>query len=155
MFYQSRSSLAVEDQESDAEIMILLDGWINYMRVLGELITVYDVSPVAITFFLTQKHRFDDISATQTFDEPISTFATEDAFAIHGLPDTIPWVVLMAKTSAAGEYFDFQVFETIPLHAGHDLTFDHGSETLGSTNNTGEFDIIMECKQIIAREKWN
>lgn len=154
LFLQGRLSLTAEDQESDQEIESLLDSWITHIRVLAELLTVWPTSPVMTLFFITQKHLFGQLDGVLSHELPTPTFATEDAIFIHGLHDQIPYAVLSPQGMLVNGYWEANISTKIPIHAGHHILIKWANETLGSANGSGEFDTLVELKQVISPKRW-
>ncbi len=155
LFYQAHNNLAVEDQESDMEIMCLLDGWITEQIFLFECMTAYSTNPGIFTVLVTQRHRFDTLESTLTHDAYINTFTTEDLVVVHGLPDSIPFPILSTNGIDNGGYLELRLITKVKVEAGHDIDLLWRHDTLGTTNTTGDFDVLAELKHIISPVRWN
>lgn len=155
LFYNAHDNIAAAGEVAEASLLVLLvDGWISKVRFFMDITATIPTVGIIMFFLVTTKTDFDEISGTQTMEQPFPTFATEDGIAYHGMKDMVPFPVLIPAGVDVGNYYDLELNIAHKVDAGHELAVQMSSVELGGTNASGDVDVEVEAKQIISPVKW-
>ncbi len=153
LFYHVREA-TVQSTDDVQTIEILLDGWIQKISVLCELGTVLNVAPTFVSILVTSKSHDDYISTNLTMRKPLSAHSTEDAMAIHGLPDMIPFVFFFSQDDDANTMVDLELYIASRITSGHSLKVLVNMTDFDGNNTAGDVITQIEIKQVVSPRKF-